>query len=81
MYCKNCFENLSNKEKEKISKLATKLKFWAKNGYILFMIFIFIALGSLALSILDFMFFYLGITFVIINFIYGSWLFKYLTQR
>ena len=80
-YCKNCFDKLSNDEKAEISKMSTKLKFWAKNGYYAFIIFVFITIGSFSLSFVNLMYFYIGLTFVIVTFIYGSWLFKYLTQR
>jgi predicted MFS family arabinose efflux permease len=77
----NCFKKLSNKEKEEISQIATKLKFWAKNGYYAFICFILISVISFSLSLLDFLYFYLGIAFVIIDLFYGFWLFNYLTQN
>ncbi len=81
IFCKNCFKKLPVKEMEKVSKNAMKLKFWAKNGYYIFLFFLIIAIGSISLSYISMMFFFLGLLFIIINLIYGSLLFKYLNEK
>lgn len=77
--CKKCFQNLTKKEKERISKEAARLKFWATSGYYIFMAFLIISVGSLALSIMEQLMLYLGFAFIILTFIYGLFLYKTLS--
>ena len=78
--CKKCFDTLPSEEKTEISKIATRLRFWAKNGYYAFIGIVLLTVISFGLSLMDFIFFYLALIFVVFGIIYGFWLFKYLTQ-
>jgi len=78
--CKKCFLGLPKKRKEEISKEASRLKFWATNGYYIFWCFLIIGVGALALSIMEQLLLYLGVAFIVITFVYGLILFKILSS-
>jgi len=78
--CIECFRKLPKLEKEQIGREAAKLKFWAKSGYYIFIFFLIIVVLSFSLSFLNIMLFFLGIVFVVIDFIYGYLLYNYLSQ-
>ncbi len=77
--CKKCFQTLPKKRKEELSKEASRLKFWATNGYYIFICFLIIGAGSLALSIMEQLLLYLGFAFLVITFVYGLILFRILS--
>jgi hypothetical protein len=80
-FCINCFKKLSRDEKDNVGKHASKLKFWAKSGYYVFIAFLAITIGSLALVFISYLFLFLGLVFVVISFVYGVLLFRFLNQK
>ena len=79
-YCRNCFLKLTKKKKEKVSKEAARLRFWATKGYYIFICFLIITVSAFALAFFEQILFFLAFGFVILNILYGLYLFKTLSE-
>lgn len=79
-YCKNCFKGLPHDKKSQISKAVKKVKFWANNGYILFIILLGCTIFSFSLYFLNYIFFIIGLILGISTAIYGYFLLRFLSQ-
>jgi len=79
-HCKNCFLKFPNKKKEIVSKQAARIRFWAQTGYYIFITLIFIAIITFSLMLFDSLFFYVALLIILVNFLYGYKLFKFLSK-
>jgi hypothetical protein len=79
-YCKSCLIKLSYEKQKEITKIHTRLSFWAKNGYQIFIGLVVITIFCFSLFFLTEFFFILGLVMAVISLIYGISLFKFLSK-
>ena len=73
-------EKIQSKHLSTISKATKKMKFWAKNGYILFIILLGLTIFSFSLYFLHYIFFIIGLIFGISTAIFGFLLLRFLSR-
>ena len=79
-HCITCFKKYPKSKREEIGKKAAKIRFWAKSGYYIFFMLLITAVITFSFIFWEPYFFYVGLVLVIVDFIFGYKLFKFLSD-